>query len=363
MAGRRLDIWNKNRILFPVTLRSLEDCVLGVTVKIKNGGNKTLRFSPYNKTLKNSHFKMTPVKNSRHSSSRKYDTDACAVVPRPKHKAIVRLQNSINLDDLVNDVHVPKNIERLTRELTAGLATDDERFNKIYEYIRENVTYSYVPTNLINKFGAYLERNKNKDKQQAMRGYFPYIKRILLSNVKGKVAREKLEKMYYGKMSDLLEEFCKKYLKKHSKPETIAKRFLNYCGDKWNTFFTYAWDSNKKNQLAYHKANKGYCSVMSKIMRQMLASAGIESVLVTGLMRQDKKDSWGAHMWLAVKLNDKWRHVETTSRNPNVHSSNYVIPLSVMPQGSEVIEAVAYTRKELKEMERYGLLSDELKPS
>ncbi|MBW3004038.1 transglutaminase domain-containing protein [Candidatus Woesearchaeota archaeon] len=352
-----LEIYDKRKIFVP--LNSLDGAILNVSFQLEHG--RFQRIYPVTEVIRRQDMQIRHLVNARKSRSKKYEPGTCAVVKKRKQEAAISYTIRLSLDEVVTDVAIPDNIAALANELVGEEQDEKEKVHKLFDYIKDTIKYGLVPKEVVEDYTRYLQRNKKKNIEDRLRGYFGYLKRKVRHNAR-KTPRngefERIEKQYNAKMAELLEKFLKSgRARKDSKMRTLAKNFLNYAADNYDDFFLNIWDRSKLYDFRHHVNNGGYCKVIAKIFQQLLASQGIQTVYIEG--------SHGAnrHAWLAVKVDGDWKLMDPTNTNTKGRyqtGDDYQLHLSFMPMNAKIKEAFFYPKKEIEAGKKYGMIKPNL---
>lgn len=353
MAGRTLKVKKKKQILFPITLRSLEESVLCLSLKLKHDRSRNIY--ALIETIHSSDVDLRSAINATPYQPGEH-TKIDAVLQNHEQEVSLAYDVNVDLESLVKDEDVPDDVQKQTDSLFSGGESNTDKIDVVFNYLRRSIKYSLVPMYMVDNYASYLREHvkTGRDLDQAMVGYMGYLKRTIkqLMNKSNRSSLiPKLEKDFETRISHLHTQFMKTRYRPNMMLKTVAFKFLNFVADKWDLFFENVWDSGRLYDLDYHLRNGGYCRVKSVLMTRMLASQGFQSVIVDGFCREE------GHAWNYVNYGGKWRHMDVTHNSRNLRNQDYTIGISIMPRNADITEAVAIAKSELRRLEKYGLLT------
>jgi len=355
-SGRKLNIHKRKKVLYPVTLKSLEDAVLCVTIRPKH--SRLSEIIAYIQTLQPDNFRIIESVNAKAYKNKENDIVDALI---KDHAKDVKLSYNvkIDLDSIVTKPRCDKKTFLVAQKITSGLKTDQEISDKIYDHILKNVKYTLAPLGVIDDLTKYLHEHKTDkpDIKDRLSGYFGYLKRKLIHNAKtgwSKIEEDKVRLTFDRKISSLLNDFIKEKYNPKNKLRTVSYKFLNYVSDNWNLFFKLIWDVRKMYNYNYHTKNGGYCDQMAQFYSDMANSLGLRTAKIIGYSPVSE------HAWNAVKINGNWRYIDLSGKRKHVKESGYTIPIEFKPKNADVIEAVVYTKKELNKLREYGIIKKDI---
>ena len=118
--------------------------------------------------------------------------------------------------------------------------------------------------------------------------------------------------------------------------------------DRWvRTNFEYKDNSRIGDHKAIEllKSRGGVCQAIAATAVLVLSYMGVKVLYVSG--EGKGSNGWGAHAWNAVKINDKWIHVDFTFSINSVH----------LPNTKSVLEYKAFRATHLWDLKEYGVKS------
>jgi len=292
-------------------------------------------------------------------------TDRCCneLFPTQRKKAHRRMF-IFNYDFDLLDRTVPDNcwLMHKAKEITDGAESVEEKVERIFNYVRDEINYTYAPKCEIERFRKFLESrgcDKIKDPDEIeciVREYFPYLKQRLLQNVRLRIrdangCRKSFEKDlaivesgFDGFMDKCLEEYDVKSHMERLKgflSGVFASMFMDFYAGKWHIFRYYLQNPSLFLDPIFIFNNGGVCVQKDIVFRGLCNQVGISTANVSGWTTLNNK--WESHAWSAVQIKGKWEMVDVTNNYLALPEREYFVDVRIKLNKSQELEHVYYT--------------------